>query len=97
MLPILLVAYRKYGSLARGWSVRANQACSNGPLADNAKKGRPIENANRPSSHSASPSVGGRPQLAAMATGSARVAASIKAIWMNREIRVGAQRVNRCA
>ena len=31
------------GSPRLGWSVRANQACSSGPLADSAKNGRPID------------------------------------------------------
>ena len=58
----------------------ANQARSSGPLAESAKNGRPIETANRPSSHSAAvASVGGCPHQGAIASGRNSVAAAITA------------------
>ena len=59
-------------------------------MAESAKNGSPIETVNSPSSHRASPCVGGRPQLAAIASGKVSAAAAITATWMNGAIRAGA-------
>ena len=52
--------------------MRANQACSSGPLAASAKNGSPIETANRPSSQNASPTSAAAPQPVAIDSGSAK-------------------------
>src|SRR5262245_34608147 len=41
MLPILLAAYKKYGSAAARCLVEANQVCNIGLLAETTKNGRP--------------------------------------------------------
>ena len=69
--------------------MRANQACSSGPLADRAKNGSPIEAANRPSSQTVSPWVGGRPHPLAIASGSANVATTRSATWTTTATRPG--------
>lgn len=77
--------------------MRANQACSSGPLAESAKNGSPIETANSAISHSSAKSTGGRPHPAAMASGSENVATAIRARCATSEPRPGMWRVIRCA
>src|SRR5438445_7990985 len=49
MLPRLLAAYRKYGSLADGCPVAANHFCNSGALVDTTRNGNPTEITSRPS------------------------------------------------
>src|SRR5260221_7433192 len=53
-LPLLLAAYRKYGSPAAPSSVAENHFCSSAALVDSTKNGRPID----PNSAASSQSVG---------------------------------------
>jgi hypothetical protein len=66
-------------------------------LAESAKKGRPIETANRPISQKAVPASGGRPQPDAIASGSANSALAITATWTKTAARPDSTRVSRCA
>src|SRR5262245_9546316 len=53
MLPTLLAAYRKYGSLADGWPVFENHFCSSGAVVEMTKNGSP----NDTTSSSSTPST----------------------------------------
>src|SRR5687767_9728395 len=60
MLPTLLAAYRKYGSLAEGWPVAANHFWITGLVAETTKNGSPTEIERTPSSQGIGlPAVGG--------------------------------------
>ncbi len=56
-----------------------------------------METANRPSSQNASPTMGGRPQLDAIDSGSQKQAITSKPTWIITERRPGAWRVSRWA
>src|SRR6266508_6416741 len=53
MLPILLAAYKKYGSAAARCLVDANQVCNIGLLAETTKNGRPTATSSSASSQGA--------------------------------------------
>src|SRR5580700_2280324 len=51
MLPKLLAAYKKYGSLESGWPMPANHFWRVGATVDSTKNGRPTTNVRIMSSH----------------------------------------------